>query len=637
MAQRSKSKTLSVAVALLLIASFALFAPNAFMSGKKIKIPKKAVTREKFRELARAATEAVQQHRAAAQVAAETLTQGRAAFTEKDGTREERLLQTRDSALEFGRVYLPHYFEQPSAPFHEALDKLLSGNYTEADLTRWVDEYGIEVHSGDPALQLLAIMIFRGGGKSVLAILCDCLRRICHGLDPYIIIGSDTYDQASAQLEDLKDEIESNEKIAADFGRLKPQRGGMWREAELIQRPDGRVLWREGRIVTTNQIRVDAVGSGGKMRGRRFGQKRPTYIILDDIDNDENVITKEQRDKKWNWVISAVEPARDPLVGRIVVIGTNIHFDCVIARAVRKTSEEGTRLFTSIKFAVMRREAVENAGEDEETARWVSNWPTRFPVATLLKKRSLLGPSKFGAEMMNDPRDPETQIYDPNKFPYYPAAELKDKHFKRILYVDPSKGKKGKGRKKSDFSGFAEGYADRANRITFLRDAFRKRLSPVAAKAEVTEWYIRALVDDSDAELWIEENSFGDILGQNFQDELRAKGVDKQVHTFLHSTEKEARLERLSIRIETGGVRFPQKWEQEDRRPDWFSEFEDFPAGSYDDTIDAIETLDAIATASVEAASCGKDEAGETSRDRLQADRESRWTARLMGFGKRAA
>lgn len=553
-------------------------------STSKLRLPKRPASREEFRELTQQATQLIQQQRAAAQVAAESLAAGRAAFTEADGTREERLARTRDSALEFGRTYLPHYFEQPSAPFHEALDKLLTGNYTDDDLERWVEEFGIEVHRGDPLLNLLAIMIFRGGGKSVVAILCDCLRRICHGLDPYIIIGSDTLDQAASQLEDLKDELESNEKIRADFGSLKPDKG-LWRSAELVQRTDGRIVWREGRIITTNRIRVDAIGRGGKMRGRRFGVKRPTHIILDDLDNDENVITKEQRDKAWNWVVTAVEPARDPNVGRIVVIGTNVHFDCVIARAVRKTDEEGRRLFTSIKFAAMRRDKEGNL---------VSVWPARFPTATLLRKRSLLA-HKFGSEYMNDPRDPETQLFNPDNFYYYPALELQGRALKHICYVDPSKGKKGKGRKKSDFSGFAHVAADPVERVSYLQNAFRKRLSPKAAETEVIEWFLEIRQTYPNAELWIEENSFGDIMAENWQDELRRRKVDIVVNTKLHSKEKPARLEHHSIRVANGGVRFPQRWEQADRRPEFFSEYEDYPAAAFDDTIDAIETADDVA------------------------------------------
>lgn len=591
--------------------------------GKGFKTPKGRLTRKQFRERAAAATEAIQQQRAAAQVASESLKAGRAAFTDADGTRGERLARTRDSALEFGRVYLPHYFEQEGAEFHEILDRVLTGNFTDEDAARWKAELGIEIHRGDPELNLTAIQIFRGGGKSVISNLCDSLRRICHGLDPYLIIAGDTFAQAGAQLEDIKDELASNEKIAADFGSLKPNKG-LWREVELIQRADGRVTWREGQIVTTNNVRVDAIGRGGKMRGRRHGAQRPTCVKCDDLDNDENVQTKEQRDKAWNWLMSAVIPAIDPVRGRVQVIGTTIHFDCVIARAERKKDEDGKRLFTSIKFPVMRRNAV---GE------WISNWAARFSIQKILKIRALLGPTKFGAEYMNDPRDPETQLFVLDRFTFYSPSAIEGKRFRRVIYLDPSKGKKGKGRKKSDFTGVADALIDTTERVTYLLDAYRKRLSPTAAEAEIVTLYKRVLEQDSNAELWIEENSFGDILGERFQDKLRKEGVDKVVHTLLHTEEKSARLDRLSIRIENKGVRFPQKWESEDRRPDWFSEFEDYP-GPYDDTIDAIESADSIGSRSVEAASSGKDPEGTSSRERMQRDKEARWLSKLKGFGR---
>ncbi|MGA9769298.1 MAG: hypothetical protein WBV94_09675 [Blastocatellia bacterium] len=596
------------------------------MRKSKFKLPKKKQTRTQFRELAKAAAEAVQQQRAAAQVAAESLSAGRSGFTEADGTREARLERTHNSALEFGRTYLPHYFESEGAPFHEALDKVLSGDYSDNDIEHWRNKYGLEVHRGDPDLNLTAIEIARGHGKSVIANLCDSLRRICHGLDPYLIIASDTFAQAGAQLEDIKDELASNEKIRADFGNLKPERG-LWREVELIQRADGRVVWREGQIITTNNVRADALGRGGKMRGRRHGAQRPTCFKGDDLSNDENVITKEQRDKEWNWLMSAVIPAMDPKRGQVQVIGTTIHFDCTIARASRKKDEDGNRLFSSIKFAAMRR---------DEQGEWISNWPARFPTTKLLKIRALLGPTKFGAEYMNDPRDPETQLFVIDRFEWYSPVALENRSLRRVLYVDPSKGKKGKGRKKSDFSGFADVLIDSAERITFILDAYRKRLSPTAAEEEILKVYPRMLQEHPNAELWIEENSFGDLLGDRFQEKLRKAGIDKVVHTLLHTEEKAARLDRLSVRIETKGVRFPIKWQSEERRPEFFSEFEDYP-GPYDDTIDAIESADSLGSRSVAAASSGKDPQGGNSRERMKRDQEGRWMARLRGFGRRAA
>ena len=596
------------------------------VSKRTSKTSRRVMSPEEFREKAREAAEAIQRKRAAAVIAADSLRAGRAAFTEKDGTREERIARTQDSALEFGRVYLPHYFEEEGASFHSVLDRVLTGDFTDREIEKWSKELGVEIHRGDPDLNLTAIQIFRGGGKSVIANLCDSLRRICHGLDPYLIIAGDTFAQAGAQLEDIKDELASNEKIAADFGKLKPVKGGAWDSVEMIQDEAGRVTWREGLIITANNVRVDAIGRGGKMRGRRHGAQRPTCAKLDDLDNDENVVTKEQRDKAWNWVMSAVIPAIDPKRGCVQIIGTTIHFDCVIARAERFKDEEGSYLFASIKFPVMRRDA---------KGQWVSNWPARFPIKKIMKLRSLLR-SKFGPEYMNDPRDPDTQLFNLDKLIFYSPKELEGKKFKHICYVDPSKGKKGKGRKKSDFSSFVETLYDSETRITYIVDADRKRLTPSAARRKILEWFPAIVKVDPSAELTVEENSFGDILGAQFQDDLRAAGIDKVVHTLLHTEEKEARIERLSIRVENGGVRFPQKWEEENRRPEWFSEMTDYP-GPYDDTIDGIESADSIGSRSVPAASSGKDPEGETSRDRMTRDRETRWLARMRGFGRRVA
>jgi hypothetical protein len=126
-------------------------------------------------------------------------------------------------------------------------------------------------------------------------------------------------------------------------------------------------------------------------------------------------------------------------------------------------------------------------------------------------------------------------------------------------------------------------------------------------------------------------------MGENFQDDLRAQGVNKRVHTKLHSVPKPSRIERLSDRVDTGGLRFPARM-IDGEQPEWMSEFVDYP-GAFDDTIDAIETADDIGCSGVEAAGGGNDPEGETSRERMQADKENRWMARLRGIGswRRAA
>jgi predicted phage terminase large subunit-like protein len=203
---------------------------------------------------------------------------------------------------------------------------------------------------------------------------------------------------------------------------------------------------------------------------------------------------------------------------------------------------------------------------------------------------------KFGAEYMNNPLDEDSTLFQCKHFSFYQPLELENKQLIRVLYVDPSKGKKGKGRKKSDYSGFADVLVDTQNRVTYLLNAFRKRLTPNAAKVEVVNWFAEALKDKWACEFWIEENSFGDILGENFQDELRRRGIDLKVNTLLHTTEKSARIERLSIRVDSNGFRFPNRWENEARQPEWFNELLEYPFSTFDDVVDALESADFIGT-----------------------------------------
>ena len=63
--------------------------------------------------------------------------------------------------------------------------------------------------------------------------------------------------------------------------------------------------------MTSTNIKVEAIGSGKKIRGRKHRNWRPDLLILDDIENDENVRTPEQRAKLDSWFKKAVSKAGD--------------------------------------------------------------------------------------------------------------------------------------------------------------------------------------------------------------------------------------------------------------------------------------------------------------------------------------
>ncbi|MDZ7822992.1 MAG: hypothetical protein U5K75_02400 [Ahrensia sp.] len=97
--------------------------------------------------------------------------------------------------------------------------------------------------------------------------------------------------QAALLIEAIKSELTSNPRLSFDF----PDVAGQGR------------IWREGEIVTRNNIRIEGVGAGMKIRGRRHGPFRPGLIFLDDLENDDNVKSPEQRKKLEDWLDKAVD------------------------------------------------------------------------------------------------------------------------------------------------------------------------------------------------------------------------------------------------------------------------------------------------------------------------------------------
>ena len=132
----------------------------------------------------------------------------------------------------------------------------------------------------------------RGHAKSTNFTFKDSLHAILYAYKHYILILSDSSEQAEGFLDDIKTELEDNANIIMDFGSLK-----------------GDKAWRTGVILTKTDIKAEAIGSGKKVRGRRHRNWRPDLIVLDDIENDENVNTPEQRRKLKNWFDKAVSKA----------------------------------------------------------------------------------------------------------------------------------------------------------------------------------------------------------------------------------------------------------------------------------------------------------------------------------------
>lgn len=262
----------------------------------------------------------------------------------------------------------------------------------------------------------------RGHAKSTNFTFKDSLHAVLYAYKHYILILSDSSEQAEGFLDDIKTELEDNANIIMDFGSLK-----------------GDKAWRTGVILTKTDIKAEAIGSGKKVRGRRHRNWRPDLIVLDDIENDENVNTPEQRKKLKNWFDKAVSKAGDTYTD-IMYIGTILHYDSLLNNVLQNPRYKTRKYRAVISEAVNTKlwdewEGIytnlfnENHEEDARTFYEAHEeemllgaevlWEEKLSYYDLMEIKVSEGTASFNSELQNDPIDPENATFNPEWFDYY--------------------------------------------------------------------------------------------------------------------------------------------------------------------------------------------------------------------------
>ena len=348
----------------------------------------------------------------------------------------------------FGRAYLSHYFVRESPQFHEELDSIWTKGVMKSK-NPLKDAKVISRMDGSKQ----AIAAPRGHAKSTNFTFKDTLHAILYMYKHYCIILSDSSDQAEEFLDQIKVELEENADIIEDFGIQK-----------------GKKAWKTSVILTKNDIKVEAIGSGKKIRGRHHRNWRPDLIVLDDIENDENVNTPEQRKKLRSWFYKAVSKAGDTYTD-IMYIGTVLHYDSLLSNVLQNPSYHTRKYRAVISWASNEKfwdewESIytnlfnENHEQDalgffeKNKAAMLEGtevlWEEKLSYYDLMIMKVTEGEASFNSELQNDPIDPENATFNPEWFDFY-EPELLDFKSPEFIFIganDPSLGKN----KKSDTS-----------------------------------------------------------------------------------------------------------------------------------------------------------------------------------------
>jgi len=216
--------------------------------------------------------------------------------------------------------------------------------------------------------------------------------------DPrFIVIVSESQDQAINFLSDIKMEIEENARLRYYFGDLKGE------------------PWGADDIVTSNGVRIKAVGTRQKVRGMIFRHTRPTDIILDDFESEGNSLTHDNRSRNKDWVSGAVEPslAHD---GILTAIGTVIHNDTWLQDV------EADPTYKTLRYDC-------EMDSDNKIPLWPENksWDQLMAIKESYRRRGLV--HMYYQEYRNMPSNPEEQLFLREDFRFWSGRlGVKDGH-----------------------------------------------------------------------------------------------------------------------------------------------------------------------------------------------------------------
>jgi len=514
-----------------------------------------------------------------------------AALTGPDGLRKK--LGAIDLEY-FGRAYLGHYFTRETPEFHRDLDRIWQNGVLKGKIPLQEDTVA---HIRRLPGCRRAVAAPRGHAKSTNLTFKDALHAIVYGYKPYILILSDSSDQAQGFLSDIREELEENRAIKEDFGDLQ-----------------GKKAWREDVLLTATGIKIEAIGSGKKIRGRRHKNWRPALIVLDDIENDDNVRTPEQRKKLENWFFKAVSKAGDDYTD-IVYIGTILHYDSLLSKVLKNPAYQSVKYKAVISWAE-RKDLwdkweeiyidLDNENREQDAlAFYEANkkemlkgtrvlWEDKLSYYDLMVMRVSEGEASFNSEEQNEPINPEDCLFNEEWFEYYneAAIDFREKRFRFYGFVDPSLGGKGKKRK-SDFSSIITLAADGQTGYLYVLDADIERRHPDRIIEDILEKerWLKLTYGHGYTLFGCETNQFQWYMKEQLARRSAEEGIYLPIEEVDQTGDKHGRIQTLQPDVKNRYIKFNARHKR------LLEQLRHFPLADHDDGPDSLEACRTLARA----------------------------------------
>lgn len=446
----------------------------------------------------------------------------------------------------FARYFFPHYCYVDSGWFHRELFRQFRRKILKQGPTK------------------TAIAAPRESAKSTITCFILAMWVLCYADllgKHYVLITSDTAELAAEHVQNIKEELEGNDDLREVFG-----------EQILPGEP-----WTGTRIRTQGGFTVSSKGTGGNIRGIKKGARRPDVLIADDLENDENSQTIEQRKKLKRWFFRAFCKAGTRGVD-IFAIGTILNSDSLLANLIDAKKSPGfdgqkyqgvirwsksalwsrwERLYSDYNKTAEERETAADAFfEAHHKAMTIGTevlWPQYKDYYTLMKLRFTEGPTSFSQEIQNEPVDPSECLFKSDWFAYFEEEKLLDMgvSFTSIIgSCDPSMGKSEK-----DCPSAIITLGVTKTGALYVLDASIEWRPPSEIIEDIILLYERRKHDA----IGVEDNVFQEF----FKNELIRIASERKkylpVQGITSIKDKDLRIQRLEPMIKNGTIKFQKK------------------------------------------------------------------------------
>lgn len=399
----------------------------------------------------------------------------------------------------------------------------------------------------------------RGFGKSFRASFFTPLAYAALGRVKKIAIISKTAGLAERMLSYIKNEIETNKLLREDFPNLR--RGPKWSNDHMI---------------TSNGVEIWAKGFGAQIRG-----DHPELIVIDDPEDEESASSEVTREKMYEVFLRTIMGALEEEPGMehagMIMIGTNIHPDCMV-----------NRVFTNYEnrydhWAVLFFCAILPDG--------TSIWDSKFPIEKLEAKRREIGSAAFNSEYMNEPLLGEAVLFYPDYFrnrykvdPKEIVKRIPSNDRRVVCAVDIAQSM----RESADRSAWVIGCREFSTNRKWILEGGSERVPTrhlarsIAIKCDEFDVDVCFVEDPLKESTDPEKQS---IIPSIFREEFFAMGTRTHVRTVRPDKDKYRRALKVQAMAERREIYWMEKLTPGLRRV--YDEVIRFPLGGHDDGLDA--------------------------------------------------